>query len=161
MAFGSLDSGSGSQPMAEINTTPLVDVMLVLLVIFIITAPLLTHAIRLDLPQAAAEPAAETPETIALSIDAAGGLYWNNEPIAGIDALGQRLAQAAAGTPPPDLHVRADRETRYQWIAEVMSAAQRAGISGIAFVTDPGGSAGSVTMPPPASDPAPAGAPNR
>jgi biopolymer transport protein ExbD len=146
MAFGSFESG-GSQPMAEINTTPLVDVMLVLLVIFIITAPLLTHAIRLDLPQASAEPAAETPETIALSIDASGGLYWNNEPVAGFEALAQRLAEAATNKPPPDLHVRADRETRYQWIAQVMSVAQQAGISGIAFVTDPGVSPGSTTAP--------------
>ena len=143
--------------MAEINTTPLVDVMLVLLVIFIITAPLLTHAIRLDLPQASAEPAAETPETVALSIDASGGLYWNNEPVAGIDALAQRLAEAAAKTPPPDLHVRADRETRYQWIAEVMSAAQRAGISGIAFVTDPGASTDSIPAQRASTPQAPAG----
>ncbi|MCM5572202.1 biopolymer transporter ExbD [Burkholderiaceae bacterium FT117] len=139
MAFGSLGSGSNGQPMAEINTTPLVDVMLVLLVIFIITAPLLTHAIRLDLPRAEAPPAAEKPETIALSIDAAGGLYWNNDPLDGIATLSARLADAATRTPPPELHLRADRDTRYQRIAEVMSAARSAGVTNIGFVTDPTG----------------------
>ncbi len=80
MAFGGLDHQHTSQPMADINMTPLIDVMLVLLVIFIITAPLLTHAIRLDLPKVAAAPARETPETITVSIDAAGKLYWNDAP---------------------------------------------------------------------------------
>ena len=143
MAFGSLDSGGNGQPMAEINTTPLVDVMLVLLVIFIITAPLLTHAIRLDLPQADSAPAAEKPETIALSIDATGALFWNNEPVDGLDALAARLSAAVSAAaaspdkPGPELHLRADRETRYQRIAEVMAAAQSAGIANIGFVTDP------------------------
>ena len=137
MAFGSFDSGGNAQPMAEINTTPLVDVMLVLLVIFIITAPLLTHAIRLDLPQAEAPSTPEKPETIALSIDAGGALYWNNDPVEGVAALRQRLADAATRTPKPELHLRADRDTRYQRIAEVMSAAQGAGLTSIGFVTDP------------------------
>ena len=137
MAFGSLDSSSG-QPMAEINTTPLVDVMLVLLVIFIITAPLLTHAIKLDLPQASSAPATEKPETITLSIDATGALFWNNEPVADIESLHLRLANVADNKPAPELHLRADRETRYQRIAEVISTAQSAGMANIGFVTDPG-----------------------
>ena len=137
MAFGGLDSGNHPQPMAEINTTPLVDVMLVLLVIFIITAPLLTHAIRLDLPVAQAPVAAQEPETVTLSIDARGALFWNDEPVAGIDALGERLKQAATRRPQPDLHLRADRDTRYQRIAEVMARAQQAGIAKLGFVTDP------------------------
>jgi len=141
MAFGSFDSGSNPQPMAEINTTPLVDVMLVLLVIFIITAPLLTHAIRLDLPNAQAPVSAEKPETITLSIDPAGALFWNDEPVAGIDALGERFRQAASRQPQPELHLRADRETRYQRIAEVMSSAQQAGITRLGFVTEPRGDA--------------------
>jgi len=137
MAFGGLDSGNHPQPMAEINTTPLVDVMLVLLVIFIITAPLLTHAIRLDLPVAPAPAAAEKPETVTLSIDASGALFWNDQPVAGIEALGERLRQASARQPQPELHLRADRETRYQRIAEVMASAQQAGIAKLGFVTDP------------------------
>ena len=145
MAFGGFDQRGSGQPMAEINTTPLVDVMLVLLVIFIITAPLLTHAIKLDLPRAAAPASAEKPETIALSIDAAGRLFWNNEPVAGPEALSQRFAEAAARQPQPELHLRADRETRYQRIAEVMSSAQQAGIARIGFVTDPGTAGAAAT----------------
>jgi len=138
MAFGGFDSRSAPmQPMADINTTPLVDVMLVLLVIFIITAPLLTHAIRLDLPSAQAPVSAEKPETITLSIDAEGRLFWNDAPLADAAALRERLAQAAPRQPQPELHLRADQQVRYQRIAEVMSAAQLAGISRIGFVTDP------------------------
>ena len=138
MAFGGFDSRNGSmQPMAEINTTPLVDVMLVLLVVFIITAPLLTHAIRLDLPTAKAPTATERPETVTVSIDAAGRLFWNDAPLADAAALRERLAEAATGEPQPELHLRADREVRYQLLAEVMSAAQEAGIGRIGFVTDP------------------------
>jgi len=137
VAFGGFEQRGAGQPMAEINTTPLVDVMLVLLVIFIITAPLLTHSIPLDLPSAQAPAAAEKPETITLSIDASGALFWNEERLAGADQLETRLAQAAGRRPQPELHLRADRETRYQRIAEVMSSAQRAGIAKIGFVTDP------------------------
>ena len=137
MAFGGFDQRGTNQPMSEINTTPLVDVMLVLLVIFIITAPLLTHAIKLDLPNVQAQASAEKPETITLSIDASGSIYWNNDRLAGEPELAQRLGEAASRKPQPELHLRADRETRYQRIAQVMSAAQRAGVARIGFVTDP------------------------
>jgi biopolymer transport protein ExbD len=137
MAFGGFDQRGASQPMADINTTPLVDVMLVLLVIFIITAPLLTHSIKLDLPNAQAPATPAKPETITLSIDAAGGLYWGEEKITDDQMLAERLAGAAVRKPQPELHLRADRETRYQRIAEVMSSAQRAGLAKIGFVTDP------------------------
>ena len=146
MAFGGFDDRHGPmRPMAEINTTPLVDVMLVLLVIFIITAPLLTHAVRLDLPQAAASPSTADGAPVVVSIDAGGRVYWDESPIDGEDALSARLAEAAARTPQPELHLRADRETRYQRIAEVMAAAQRAGVSRIGFVTDP--TAGATARP--------------
>jgi biopolymer transport protein ExbD len=138
MAFGGFDTREGPmRPMAEINTTPFVDVMLVLLVIFIITAPLLTHAIRLDLPSAQAPVSAEKPETITLSIDAQEKLYWNDAPVADAQALRERLQQAATRSPQPELHLRADQQVRYQRIAEVMSAAQQAGVTRIGFVTDP------------------------
>ena len=138
MAFGGFDrDDSPMRPMAEINTTPLVDVMLVLLVIFIITAPLMTHAIRLDLPSAEAPVSAERPETVTVSIDADEALYWNDAPVADAAALRERLAQAAGRQPQPELHLRADRAVRYQRIAEVMSAAQQAGLARIGFVTDP------------------------
>ncbi len=137
MSFGGFDPGNQPQPMAEINTTPLVDVMLVLLVVFIITAPLLTHALRVDLPDVQAPVTAEKPETIRVSIDAAGVVHWNDEALDGLAALDARLAQAASSKPQPELHLRAERSTRYERIAEVMSSAQRAGIERIGFVTDP------------------------
>ena len=136
MAFGGFDKARSAAPMADINMTPLIDVMLVLLVIFIITAPLFTHAIRLDLPKAASAPAPQTPKTITLSIDDAGRLYWDAQPLT-LDALRARLAQAGKTVPPPELHLRASRATRYDVIAQVMSAAQQAGLDRIGFVTDP------------------------
>ena len=137
MAFGGFEQRGHSQPMSEINTTPLVDVMLVLLVIFIITAPLLTHAIKPDLPNAKAAASAEKPETVTLSIDGKGAMFWNNEPVADLTQLSERFTAAAARKPQPELHLRADRETRYQNIAQVMAGAQQAGIAKIGFVTDP------------------------
>ncbi|MEY3665298.1 MAG: hypothetical protein RLZZ153_1480 [Pseudomonadota bacterium] len=136
MAFGSFDSRSGSQPMADINTTPLVDVMLVLLVIFIITAPLITPAIRLDLPDAKAPVVTDPGDVITVSIDAKGVLYWNNEALADLRAFEQRLAKLAADRPNSAINLRADRDTRYQQIAEVLSISQQAGITRLGFITD-------------------------
>jgi biopolymer transport protein ExbD len=135
MAFGGFEHEAG-QPMAEINTTPLVDVMLVLLIIFMVTAPLFTHAVKIDLPQAQSELNPEQPATIALAIDAAGKLYWNDQPVSE-QALKERFAQAALLSPQPELHLRADRDTRYEVIARVMADAQRSGLRRIGFVTDP------------------------
>ncbi|HEY3537691.1 MAG: ExbD/TolR family protein [Trinickia sp.] len=136
MAFGGFDSKQDSAPMADINMTPLIDVMLVLLVIFIITAPLFTHAIRLDLPKVSSAPARQTPQTITLSIDDAGHFYWDGKllPLA---ALRTRLMAAGKSPQPPDIHLRAARATRYDVIAEVMAAAQAAGLERIGFVTEP------------------------
>lgn len=145
MSFGGFDPNSQPQPMAEINTTPLVDVMLVLLIVFMITAPLLTHALRVELPDAQAPVAAETPETIRVSIDAAGVVHWNDEALDGIDALDARLAQAATTQPQPELQLRAERSTRYERIADVISSAQRAGIGRIGFVTEPRSSAANTS----------------
>jgi biopolymer transport protein ExbD len=119
--------------MAEINTTPLVDVMLVLLVIFIITAPLFQQAVPVDLPRVDSSKLDDKPQTIQLAIDAAGGLHWNGEPVA-TDALAARFAAARAAN--PELHLRADRASRYEKVAEVMATAQRYGITRIAFVTE-------------------------
>jgi len=130
-------SGSHSAPMVEINTTPLVDVMLVLLVIFIITAPLLTHAVKIDLPQASSQPQPEKPEIISISIDNAGKVYWNDAPIVQGE-LTVRLQQAAQKQPQPELNIRADKETRYQVLAEIMADAQNAGIQKLGFVSVPG-----------------------
>jgi biopolymer transport protein ExbD len=125
-----------TQPMAEINTTPMVDVMLVLLVIFIITAPLLTHSIKIDLPQAGSQANPEKPDIVTLSMNAEGKLFWNDAPLAETE-LGSRLAAEAQKKPQPELHLRADKTTNYQQLAMVMSAAQTAGIEKLGFVTDP------------------------
>ena len=125
-----------NQSMSEINTTPLVDVMLVLLVIFIITAPLLTHAVKIDLPQATSQPLPEKPEVISLAIDALGKTYWNDAPLVK-DELKQKLQQAADRKPQPELQIRADKETRYQVLAEVMADAQNSGITKLGFLSQP------------------------
>jgi biopolymer transport protein ExbD len=125
-----------TQPMAEINTTPMVDVMLVLLVIFIITAPLLTHAVKIDLPQASSQPNHEKPDTITLSINAEGKLFWNDAPFEEAE-LASRLETEARKKPQSELHLRADKKTSYQQLAMVMSAAQNAGIEKLGFVTEP------------------------
>ncbi|CAH2774318.1 MAG: Biopolymer transport protein ExbD/TolR [uncultured Caballeronia sp.] len=137
MAFGGLDQHSNGSPMAEINMTPLIDVMLVLLVIFIITAPLITHAIRLDLPKVASQPARETPQTITLSIDDAGKLYWNDAPISEADMRARFAEAGKAAEQQPKLHLRASSATRYDVLAKVMGAAQQAGLERIGFVTQP------------------------
>jgi biopolymer transport protein ExbD len=136
MAFGGFNDNSHQAPMADINVTPMVDVMLVLLVIFIITAPLFTHAIKLDLPSAASQPAPEKPETITLAINAEGKLFWNNAPVA-LDQLGGRFATESQKKPLPELQLRADKSTRYEVIAQVMAAAQTNGMTKLGFVTDP------------------------
>ena len=127
---------SHTAPMSEINTTPLVDVMLVLLVIFIITAPLLTHAVKIDLPQASSQPLPEKPEVISISIDSAGKMYWNDAVIVPGE-LKNRLQEIAGKKPQPELNIRADKETRYQVLAEVMADAQNVGISKLGFVSEP------------------------
>ncbi len=136
MAFGGFNENNNQAPMAEINVTPMVDVMLVLLVIFIITAPLFTHAVKLDLPNAQSTAAPEKPETITLSINAEGKLFWNNAEI-NDQELNNRFVIAAQKTPTPELHLRADKSTRYEVIAKVMAGAQNNGISKIGFVTKP------------------------
>lgn len=127
---------SHTAPMSEINTTPLVDVMLVLLVIFIITAPLLTHAVKIDLPQASSQPLPEKPEVISIAIDSAGKMYWNDAVIVPGE-LKIKLQEIAGKKPQPELNIRADKETRYQVLAEVMADAQNVGISKLGFVSEP------------------------
>jgi len=136
MAFGGFRQGSETAPMAEINMIPLIDVMLVLLVIFIVTAPLLTHAVKLDLPQASSQPNLTKPEHISLSITADGGLFWNGERVER-PGLRDKLAAAAKQRPQPEIHMRADREARYQAISEVMADAANAGMSRFGFVSTP------------------------
>ena len=136
MAFGGFNDNQQPAPMSDINVTPMVDVMLVLLVIFIITAPLFTHAVKIDLPNEQSAPAPEKPETVTLSIDGSGKLFWNNDAVDARE-LDARLAKAGQQQPQPELQLRADKATRYEVIAQVMSAAQGSGITKLGFVTEP------------------------
>ena len=124
------------RPMAEINMTPLVDVMLVLLIIFMVTAPLFTHAVRIDLPRARSAPSADKPQVVTLSIDSTGTLRWNDETMDEA-ALTERLSAAASRDPQPEMHLRADRDARYEPIARLLSQVQSAGLNRVAIVTDP------------------------
>jgi len=136
MAFGGLNTGGRSQDIAEINMIPLIDVMLVLLIIFIITAPLLTHAVKVDLPQAASQPSPPPPDAIQLSIQADGAVFWNTEAV---DAATwqARMAAAAVQVPQPEIHLRADGDLAYRHVARIMADASRAGLVKLGFVTDP------------------------
>jgi biopolymer transport protein ExbD len=136
MAFGGSAWSGESAPMAEINMVPLIDVMLVLLVIFIITAPLLTHAVKIDLPKTSSTPNVTPPQNVQIGIKADGQIYWNGTPV---DAAGlqSHMAASAKLEPQPELHLRADRTTPYENVAKVMSAAARAGLVKIGFVTEP------------------------
>jgi biopolymer transport protein ExbD len=134
MAFGTQDDTD--EVMNEINMTPMVDVMLVLLIIFIITVPVMKHAVNIDLPQASNVPQDAKPETIRLSVDAAGDYYWNENKVTDA-ALQLQLKAAASQTPQPELHIRGDKAVRYERVATVMAAAQQAGIKKIGFITEP------------------------
>ncbi|MEQ6340630.1 MAG: biopolymer transporter ExbD [Gammaproteobacteria bacterium] len=136
MAFGGFNNRSNNEPMAEINMIPLIDVMLVLLVIFIVTAPLLTHAVKIDLPKVSSSISLDKPGKIELAIDDRGTLYWNGEAI-DKDAVIARFAGEARKTPQPELHLRVDKNTRYQVLAEVMAEATKVGLSKIGFVSEP------------------------
>ena len=134
MAFGTQDDAD--DVMNEINMTPLVDVMLVLLIIFIITVPVMKHAVPVDLPRASNEREVIKPETIRLSVTADGKYHWNETTISD-EELEPRLQAEAQKDPQPDLHIRGDKDVRYERVAQAMSAAQRAGVRKIGFVTDP------------------------
>ncbi len=136
MGGNQFSAGEHTQPMSEINTTPLVDVMLVLLVIFIITAPLLTHAVKINLPQATSQPIEDKPEVISIAINDLGQLYWNDMLLVEGE-LKQKLIQVAEQEPQPELHIRADKGTRYQVLAEVIADAQTAGVTKLGFVSEP------------------------
>jgi biopolymer transport protein ExbD len=131
-----MEGGSRQVPMAEINVVPLVDVMLVLLVIFIITAPLLTHSVKVDLPKASSSPNITQPEHIEFALREDSSLYWNGEPVT-MDVLAPRFAAAASQNSNMELHIRADKHVHYEQVARVMSIAAKAGLVRIGFVTDP------------------------
>jgi biopolymer transport protein ExbD len=134
MAFGTQDEPD--EVMNEINMTPLVDVMLVLLIIFIITIPVMKHSVNIDLPRATTQAQDVKPETILLSVDAAGDYFWNANKIAEAD-LEPMLKAEAAKEPQPELHIRGDKAVRYERVAQAMAAAQASGVRKIGFITEP------------------------
>jgi biopolymer transport protein ExbD len=134
MSFGTMDDTD--DVMNEINMTPLVDVMLVLLIVFIITVPVMKHAVNIDLPKATSTPQDAKPETIRLSVDAQGQYFWNEQAVGDAD-LQPRLEAEARREPQPELHLRGDKDARYERVAQALAAAQRSGLRKIGFVTEP------------------------
>jgi len=136
MAFASFDSRNGGAPMSEINMVPLIDVMLVLLVIFIITAPLLTQAVILELPKADAKVNDLRPEKIEFAIDAGGTLYWNGESVTR-QAAQERFAAAGRQAVQPEVHLRADQNVAYRYVAQTLADASKAGLGKVGFISEP------------------------
>jgi len=136
MAFGGFNQNPNARPVAEINMVPLIDVMLVLLIIFMITAPLMTHAVKIDLPKADSEAQTQETRHIDLAIDADGQLFWDTA-IVSRDQLRQNLERIATETPQPELHVRADQNVPYRKVAEALADAAKAGVSRIGFMSEP------------------------
>ena len=136
MAFASFDSRRGGVPMAEINMIPLIDVMLVLLVIFIVTAPLLTQAVKLELPKATAQANDLRPQKVEFAIDAGGALFWNGEPVTRAVAQ-QRFADESRKPVQPEVHLRADQGVAYRFVAQTLADASKAGLTKIGFVSEP------------------------
>jgi len=131
------DSDIDEKPMSEINTTPLVDVMLVLLIIFLITVPVITQSVKVDLPKAANIPTQTKPENINIAVDKDGNVYWNTALVPTQEALLDRIKAVAVLDPQPEIHVRGDRATAYEHIGRLMVLAQRGGIQKIGFITEP------------------------
>ena len=136
MAFGRLERDKGTAPMSDINMTPLIDVMLVLVVIFIITAPLLASSIKLDLPKTDAAKPNDAPKFVLLVVDKSGQAFLNDTPVASAE-LAQQLAQTATQNPDTELQLRADESVPYGRVVEVMGIAQKAGLNRIGFVAEP------------------------
>jgi biopolymer transport protein ExbD len=135
MALGS--DGDEDEVIGTINTTPLVDVMLVLLIIFLITIPVVTHTIPVKLPNEFDQPYKTTPQNINLAVNKQGDMFWNEQRVANTDVLLAKLKEVAVKVPQPELHIRGDQQTKYEYIGRVIYTAQRAGIAKIGFITEP------------------------
>ncbi len=136
MNVGSAD-GDEDEVNSSINTTPLVDVMLVLLIIFLITIPVVTQSIQLDLPKERNVPTQTKPENILLAVSKDGDIYWGIQPIPDIETLVERLKKESTKEPQPEVHIRGDQEARYESVGRVVVACQRAGIMKVGFITEP------------------------
>ena len=133
-------SDNDDKAMSEINTTPLVDVMLVLLIVFMITIPVITHTVPVELPKVRNEATKTAPENINISVNKDGQMFWGQSLVPDTNALLERLKTAAVLKPQPEVHVRADQQTRYEYVGRVILTAQRAGIQKVGFITEPGAS---------------------
>lgn len=138
--FAPAPSDADDKAMSEINTTPLVDVMLVLLIVFMITIPVITHTVPVELPKVRNEATKTAPENINISVNKDGQMYWGQSLVPDTNALLERLKTAAVLKPQPEVHVRADQQTRYEYVGRVILTAQRAGIQKVGFITEPGAS---------------------
>ncbi|KKB63525.1 biopolymer transporter ExbD [Robbsia andropogonis] len=136
MSMGPFEGDSDEGLMNEINMTPLVDVMLVLLIIFLVTIPVMNNAVKIDLPQASTQPLNQKPAFIDVSIKADGTIFWDKSAVDDA-SLATRVDAAAKQTPQPEVHLRADKNVRYERVAQFMAAAENGGLSKIGFVTDP------------------------
>ena len=136
MAFGRLQRSAGSTPMSDINMTPLIDVMLVLLVIFMITAPLMTSSLKLDLPRAEGARPSDAAQYVSVAVDPQGALYWGDEPVSN-EQLRQHVRDAASRDPATEVQLRADRSVAYGRVAELIGIVQKAGLTRIGFVAEP------------------------
>jgi biopolymer transport protein ExbD len=129
--------GQSGGMMATINTTPLVDVMLVLLIIFLITIPVITKTVKVDLPKAVNIPTQTKPENITIAVDKDGNIYWNQVKMANREVLLGYVKEAAVRVPQPEIHIRADKDARYEFVGRAMYAIQRGGIVKVGFLTEP------------------------
>ena len=133
----SVGSSEADEPISTINTTPLVDVMLVLLIIFLITIPVITKTVKVTLPKAANIATTTTPENITVAVDSAGGIYWNNNLVPDTTALIELIKVEAVKDPQPEIHIRGDADARYEDVGKVMYSIQRGGIVKVGFITEP------------------------
>jgi len=131
------DPNGDDEVIAAINTTPLVDVMLVMLIIFLITIPVVTTSIPVTLPKERVEVRESKPENIIISVDPAGGIYWYESKVANVEALVDRLKKVAVAKPQPEVQIRGDLTSRYEGVGKILYACQRAGIVKVAFITEP------------------------
>jgi biopolymer transport protein ExbD len=137
MSVGPSDGGDDDEVVSAINTTPLVDVMLVLLIIFLITIPVVTHTIPLKLPPERNQVNQTKPQNIIIAVNKDGEYFWNEKPVKNIDELTDKLKAIAVIVPQPEVHIRGDKDGRYEAVGKVVAALQRASIAKVAFVTQP------------------------
>jgi biopolymer transport protein ExbD len=137
MSVGPSEGGDEEEVVSAINTTPLVDVMLVLLIIFLITIPVVTHTVPVKLPPERNQPTQTKPQNIIIAVTKDGDYYWNEKPVKDIDELTSKLKEIAVKVPQPEVHIRGDLEGHYEYVGKVVAALQRASIAKVAFITQP------------------------